>query len=237
MSDDSFAHVVSPESDVSKSGNRRTLIIVVSAVAAAVILIVGVVGTVWMLNRDGGGYVAAASTSPEPEPTVSTSPEPEPTVSPSPEPEPTVSPSPEPEPAVSPSSEPEPEPTVSPSSTPEPDRGGLARAEALGFTPVVYEMGIDEIHDYYSELRTSLELFQELIPPTEEGAEYVHAFMLMITDHKAAARFGATFDGEARDRLAALELQFLAVADMDVDIKITNTDGSVFQHDGTAPKH
>lgn len=233
MSHDPFAPVVLPEPGASNSGNGRTIAIVVAAVVVAALLVAGVIGAVWMLNRDGDGLAAAASATPTPEESVSPSPTPEATeepTSPSPTPEVTEDPTgPSPTPEVD-------QPEINPSAGPEVDQDGLARAEALGFSPVAYEMDIDEIDEYYTELQTSLKLFEDLIPATEEGAEYVHAFKIVIADHKAAARFGSAFEGESRDEFAAIELQFLAVSDMDVDITITNSDGSVFRHEGKAPK-
>src|SRR5690554_278792 len=209
MSYDPFAHPVPPHPAGQKTSDGRTVTIIVLAVVAVAILVAGVVGTVWMFNRDEGGAVAAASPSPTAEPHRGS-----------------AHPSPTPEGDHD---------AVSSSPPVEVDQEALARAEALGFSPVAYEMGIEEIADYYSEQQTSLELFEDLIPATEEGAEYVYAFMLVIADHKSAGMFGSAFEGESRDEFAAIELQFLTVSDMDVNIKITQSDGSVFEHDGTAP--
>lgn len=228
MSHDPFTPVVSPEPGASNSGNGRTIAIVVAAVVVAALLVAGVIGAVWLVSRDGNGVGAAASATPTPEESLSPSPTPEESVSPTPAVS-EVPTSPSPTPDVD-------QPETNPSAEPEVDQDGLARAEALGFSPVAYEMGIEEIDEYYTELQTSLKLFEDLIPATEEGAEYVHAFKIVIADHKAAARFGSAFEGESRDEFAAIELQFLAVSDMDVDITITNSDGSVFRHEGTAPK-
>ena len=67
MSYDPFTHTVSPQPEASKNGNGRRAAIVVSAVVAVAIVVLGVIGTIWMLNRDEGVPVVAASPSPTPE--------------------------------------------------------------------------------------------------------------------------------------------------------------------------
>lgn len=226
------AHPPTPENAVAQDDDGRKIAIIVLSVVAAVTLMAVVFGAFWLLNRDEGETVAAASPSPTTEESADASPVPETEEETNSWPMPDID-----EDDTNPSPVPEDDEQNGGSSpAPEVDQEALARAEALGFTPVAYEMDIEEISDYYKELQSSLELFDELIPATEEGAEYVHAFMLVIADHKAATMFGGAFDGESRDKFAQRELQFLTVSDMDINIKITRTDGSVFEHDGTAPK-
>ncbi len=204
MSYDPFASTTPVQNEPKNQGMGLMVAIIVSAIVVAAVL---VVGAVWLLTRDSGGDIAAASPSPSAEVSVT--------------------------PTPSPSAEVSVTPTPSPSFVA--DQDALARAEVLGFSPVAHELDIDDIHEYYSEAFSSGRMFEELIPHTEDGVNYAAAFMYKVTDYKAAGRFGGEFDKDRRDELAKIELQFLTVSDLDFTVKYTRTDGSVFEHDGTAP--
>lgn len=213
MSYDPFAAPLPPSHENVKSGNSTTVVIVAAVVAILTILALGVGVAWWILSRDSDEVAVAAQSLPTAEPVEEKAP------GPTAEPGETA------------------EPAESAAPTPfEPDPDALSHAESLGFTPVAYQMDIEAIREHYMEAASSGTLYEELIPATEEGADYVYAFMLAVTDYKAAGMFGGTFDGATRDEFANLELQFLTLADLDLDVHITQSDGTVFEHDGTAPK-
>lgn len=120
--------------------------------------------------------------------------------------------------------------------TPEPttdaDPTEDAQPDAVG-PPFASRMDTTEMYDAYTAMVTDQSIF-DIVPATPEGADYVQAFFLAVVDYKAAESFSPLSATQKAD-LAALELRFLALEDLDVTIDITFSDGTRFTHDGHPP--
>ena len=129
------------------------------------------------------------------------------------------------------------------SSTPDPEESdadsGLAEWDALK----------DRYDDEYAKYKAAIssgEMY-DYVPDTDKGREYYTAFLYILIDHKSALTFvelgiddmnpaelDSTID-EYETKLDELLDTFLANEDLDADIKITRSDGTVFESDGSAP--
>lgn len=142
------------------------------------------------------------------------------------------------------------------------DTSGLIGGEG-GYTDGEHDVIIDcnDAEGYIKYSDTVMELYNKYnqqvvdgsifaannLPANQDSADYVHDFMIILTDHKAALNFGcatnSTSMDEVNDQYEAkanevleVERKFKAHEDFNVTIKITRKDGSVYESDGTAPE-
>ncbi|MBW3080637.1 hypothetical protein [Bifidobacterium saguinibicoloris] len=113
---------------------------------------------------------------------------------------------------------------------------------------IKYSDTVKGLYDKYNKQLVDGTIFADNnLPANQDSADYVHDFMIIITDHKAALNFGcvtnSTSMDEVNDQYAAkvnevleVERKFKAHEDFDVKIKITRKDGSVYESDGAAPE-
>lgn len=93
---------------------------------------------------------------------------------------------------------------------------------------------VQAIADYYLEARRDGTI-NELVPGgASVDPDYVGAFLYVLADLKSATRFGGTPSElqELLDKARDYEARFLAGEDLDVSVRITRADGSVFDSDG-----
>lgn len=112
-----------------------------------------------------------------------------------------------------------------------------------------YASYTDLVNDTYDKYERKIDagtIFDDLnLQPTQDSADYVHDFMLILTDRKAALRFGCeitTSVDELDDIYAAksdevreLERKLNDHEDFGIKISIKRSDGSVYESDGGAP--
>ena len=102
---------------------------------------------------------------------------------------------------------------------------------------------VTEMFARYSD-RNGAEYAYALVPDTQAGGDYAHGFLLLLADLKSVFAFlpstesrdVAALDAQLQgyiDEATARERKFLAGEPMGDTIKITNSDGSVFESDGT----
>ena len=102
---------------------------------------------------------------------------------------------------------------------------------------------VTEMFARYSD-RTGAKYAYALVPDTPAGDDYAHGFLLLLADQKSVFAFlpstqsqdVAALDTQLQgyiDKANETERKFLAGEPMGVTIKITNSDGSVFESDGT----
>ena len=102
---------------------------------------------------------------------------------------------------------------------------------------------VTEMFARYSD-RNGAEYAYALVPDTQAGDDYAHGFLLLLADLKSVFAFlpstesrdVAALDAELQgyiDDATERERKFLAGEPMGDTIKITNSDGSVFESDGT----
>ena len=104
----------------------------------------------------------------------------------------------------------------------------------------------DSEYNTYKAASGTSEMYN-YVPDTDKGREYYTAFFYILIDYKSAlgfvelgidsmnpAELASTVD-EYETMLDELLDTFLANEDLDTDIKITRSDGSVFESDGSAP--
>ena len=103
---------------------------------------------------------------------------------------------------------------------------------------------VTEMFAKYSD-RASQGYAYLLVPDTQAGNDYAHGFLLILADLKSVFAFlpgseesrdVGPLDAQLQeyiDRAAETERKFLAGEPMGVTMKITNSDGSVFESDGT----
>ena len=95
----------------------------------------------------------------------------------------------------------------------------------------------------YSE-ESSPEYAYNQVPQTEPGLNYAHDFLIILADYKGVFNFGgvgsestnvAELDAMAQayiDEVTEFERKFLAGEDLGVTIKITRSDGTVYESEG-----
>ncbi|NYI59113.1 hypothetical protein [Cellulomonas soli] len=111
--------------------------------------------------------------------------------------------------------------------------------ERPGWDPLVAHG--QELSDTYLAMVDDGTIY-ELVPRTQEGLNYVHDFLLLLADENGALKFMTTTSDdpaeldatiqERWDRFDELERIFLAGEDFDVDISITDSDGTTYTSDG-----
>lgn len=109
-----------------------------------------------------------------------------------------------------------------------------------------YTQLVNDTYDKYEQKIEAGTIFDDLsLPATQESADYVHDFMIILTDRKSALRFGCeittsvdelddiyeTKSGEVKE----LERKLNAHEDFGITIRIKRSDGSVYESDGGAP--
>lgn len=111
--------------------------------------------------------------------------------------------------------------------TPRPDTGDTQAAQQLA-------QEVEAIADAYLEAQHDGTIYA-LVPGGDKvDPGYIGAFIYTLTDLKSASRFGGTAAQlqELLDKAEACEARFLAGEDLDVTVRITRADGSVFASDG-----
>ena len=109
-----------------------------------------------------------------------------------------------------------------------------------------YSQLVNDTYDKYMSKLEAGTIFDDLnLPANQDSADYVHDFMLIITDRKSALRFGCeiTTDVDELDdiyetksnEVKELERKLNAHEDFGITIRITRSDGSVYESDGGAP--
>lgn len=91
-----------------------------------------------------------------------------------------------------------------------------------------------DMYETYAALADD-EALWEYVPQTEEGVHYYQAFLFKLMDFKVGESF-ERLSSEEYDELRDLEKRFLALEDLDITVEFTRSDGTVFRHDGTAPR-
>jgi hypothetical protein len=102
---------------------------------------------------------------------------------------------------------------------------------------------VTEMFARYSD-RAGAEYAYALVPATQGGNDYAHGFLLILADLKSVFAFlpgtesrdVAALDAELQgyiEKANEMERKFLAGEPMGVTMKVTNSDGSVFESDGT----
>ncbi|WP_214376057.1 hypothetical protein [Bifidobacterium colobi] len=112
---------------------------------------------------------------------------------------------------------------------------------------VAYSKLVEDKYTEYQRMIDQGTIFTSLdLPADEDSGNYVKDFMLILTDRRAAVRMGcemttskAELDDIYRTRINevnTLESKFRNHEDLEVNVKITRSDGSVYESDGKAPK-
>ena len=154
---------------------------------------------------------------------------------------PTTSSTPEPSSSPSATSTPAATTTPSPTSTVDFDLPVVGIDERPLYS--VAQTLVTEMFARYSD-RNGAEYAYALVPDTQAGDDYAHGFLLLLVDLKSAFAFlpatesrdVAALDAKLQgyiDEATERERKFLAGEPMGDTIKITNSDGSVFESDGT----
>lgn len=95
-----------------------------------------------------------------------------------------------------------------------------------------------ELHEQYLAARTDGSITDDVPGGSQVDPDYIAAFLYAITDLRSAVRFvppsveNAEQLREYAEEAREYERLFLAGEDLDIDIKITREDGSVFETDG-----
>ena len=127
-----------------------------------------------------------------------------------------------------------------------PDDGGDIVPCSASRQYVSYSQLVNDTYDKYTQKIDAGTIFTDLnLPATQESADYIHDFLIIITDRKSALRFGCenTTDVDDLDdiyeaktnEVKEYERKLNAHESFDITIRITRSDGSVYESDGGAP--